>query len=66
MSTQEKNIKNKININKIKASKLKEIGFKSKYIAKKFAQLNNIEPKEYNSDEEFLKQLKRQLNKLKK
>ena len=47
-----------LNISKIKASKLKEIGFKSKAIAKTFAKLSNIKAKKYETEDEFLNALK--------
>ena len=59
-------IKYKTSINKIKASTLKEIGFKSKLIAKKFAKLTDVNPKEYINEESLLTALKNKLNNFKK
>ena len=65
MPDTEKKIKYKTNINKIKSSDLKQIGFKSKIIAKKFAKLTNIKQKEYVNEEALLTALKTRLNSLK-
>jgi len=62
MSNTEKIIKYKTSINKIKASTLKELGFKSKTIAKNFAKLTNVNPKEYSNEELLLKALKNKLS----
>ena len=62
MSNTEKIIKYKTNINKIKASTLKEIGFKSKLIAKCFAKLTDVNPKEYSNEELLLTALKNKLS----
>ena len=66
MSKNEKIIKYKTSINKIKASTLKEIGFKSKLIANKFAKLTDVNPKEYINEESLLTALKNKLNNFKK
>ena len=58
MSKNEKIIKYKTSINKINASTLKEIGFKSKKIAKKIAKLTDVNPKEYSNDESLVTALK--------
>ena len=55
-----------LNISKIKASKLKEIGFKSKAIAKTFAKLSNIKAKKYETEEDFLNALKNKLSNFQK
>ena len=62
MTNTEKIIKYKTSINKIKASTLKELGFKSKTIAKNFAKLTNVNPKEYSNEELLLKALKNKLS----
>ena len=62
MTKKEKIIKYKTNINKIKASTLKELGFKSKLIAKKFAKLTDVNPKEYSNEELLLNALKNKLS----
>ena len=41
-------------LTKIKASTLKELGFKSKLIAKKFAKLTDVNPKEFSNEELLL------------
>ena len=43
-------IKEKPNISKISAATLKEIGFKSKAIAKNFAKLSDVNPKDFNTE----------------
>ena len=58
MTKKEKIIKYKTSINKIKASTLKELGFKSKTIAKNFAKLTDVNPKEYSNEELLLTALK--------
>ena len=55
-------IKYKTSINKIKASTLKELGFKSKTIAKNFAKLTDVNPKEYSNEELLLTALKNKLS----
>ena len=40
-------IKQKPNISKISAATLKELGFKSKAIAKNFAKLSDVNPKDF-------------------
>ena len=62
MTKKEKIIKYKTSINKIKASTLKEIGFKSKLIAKNFAKLTDVNPKEYSNEELLLTALKNKLS----
>ena len=62
MTKKEKIIKYKTSINKIKASTLKELGFKSKTIAKNFAKLTDVNPKEYSNEELFLTALKNKLS----
>ena len=62
MTKKEKIIKYKTSINKIKASTLKELGFKSKTIAKNFAKLTNVNPKEYSNEELLLTALKNKLS----
>ena len=62
MTKKEKVIKYKTSINKIKASTLKELGFKSKLIAKKFAKLTDVNPKEYSNEELLLTALKNKLS----
>ena len=62
MTKKEKIIKYKTSINKIKASTLKEIGFKSKTIAQKFAKLTDVNPKEYSNEELLLTALKNKLS----
>ena len=54
MTKKEKIIKYKTSINKIKASTLKDLGFKSKLIAKKFAKLTDVNPKEFSNEELLL------------
>ena len=51
-------IKQKPNISKISAATLKEIGFKSKAIAKNFAKLSDVNPKDYNNESALLTALK--------
>ena len=48
-------IKQKPNISKINAATLKEIGFKSKAIAKNFAKLSDVNPKNFNDESSLLK-----------
>ena len=62
MTKKEKIIKYKTSINKIKASTLKELGFKSKTIAKNFAKLTDVNPKEYSNEELLLTALKNKLS----
>jgi len=50
------------NIKKIKATDLKDLGFKSKAIAMKFAKILNINIKKASSEESFLNELKTKLN----
>ena len=53
------------NIKKIKAQDLKELGFKSKAIATKFAKIVNINIKKFDSEKSFLDELKTSLNRFK-
>ena len=62
MTKKEKILKYKTSINKIKASTLKDLGFKSKLIAKKFAKLTDVNPKEYSNEELLLNALKNKLS----
>ena len=55
-------IKQKPNISKISAATLKELGFKSKAIAKNFAKLSDVNPKDFNTESALLTALKNQLN----
>ena len=50
------------NIKNIKAKDLKDLGFKSKAIAMKFAKILNINIKKASSEESFLNELKTKLN----
>ena len=50
------------NIKNIKATDLKDLGFKSKAIAMKFAKILNINIKKASSEESFLNELKTNLN----
>jgi hypothetical protein len=59
-------IKQKPNISKISAATLKEIGFKSKAIAKNFAKLSDVNPKNFNDESSLLKALKNKLENFKK
>ena len=59
-------IKEKPNISKISAATLKEIGFKSKAIAKNFAKLSDVNPKDFNTESALLTALKNKLNNFKK
>ena len=59
-------IKEKPNISKISAATLKEIGFKSKAIAKNFAKLSDVNPKDFNTESALLTALKTKLNNFKK
>ena len=59
-------IKQKPNISKISAATLKEIGFKSKTIAKNFAKLSDVNPKDFNTESALLTALKNKLNNFKK
>jgi hypothetical protein len=59
-------IKQKPNISKISAVTLKEIGFKSKTIAKNFAKLSDVNPKNFNDESSLLKALKNKLENFKK
>ena len=59
-------IKQKPNISKISAATLKEIGFKSKAIAKNFAKLSDVNPKDFNTESALLTALKNKLNNFKK
>ena len=59
-------IKQKPNISKISAATLKEIGFKSKAIAKYFAKLSDVNPKDFNTESALLTALKNKLNNFKK
>ena len=52
----------KINFAKIPAGDLKQIGFKSKAIAKTFASLSDIKIKDYDTQESFIKALKRKVD----
>ena len=62
MTKKEKFIKYKTSISKIKASTLKELGFKSKLIARKFAKLTDVNPKEFSNEELLLTELKNKLS----
>ena len=62
MTKKEKVIKYKTSISKIKASTLKELGFKSKLIARKFAKLTDVNPKEFSNEELLLTELKNKLS----
>ena len=53
------------NIKKIKSQDLKELGFKSKAIATKFAKILNINIKKFDSEKSFLDELKTSLNRFK-
>ena len=59
-------IKQKPNISKISAVTLKEIGFKSKAIAKNFAKLSDVNPKNFNDESALLKALKNKLENFRK
>ena len=59
-------IKQKPNISKISAATLKETGFKSKAIAKNFAKLSDVNPKNFNDESSLLKALKNKLENFKK
>ena len=52
----------KINFAKIPAGELKQIGFKTKAIAKTFASLSDIKIKDYDTKEIFIKALKRKVD----
>jgi hypothetical protein len=52
----------KINFTKIPAGELKQIGFKTKAIAKTFASLSDIKIKDYDTQESFIKALKRKVD----
>ena len=58
--------KPKIRFGKISSSTLKNLGFKSKAIAKTFSKLSNVNTTEYINDQDFLKALKNKLNNFKK
>jgi hypothetical protein len=55
--------KSNINISKIKAADFKQAGFKSKLIARKFAQLLNIKTKGYENASDYLNVLESRLKK---
>ena len=59
-------MKEKPNISKISAATLKELGFKSKAIAKNFAKLSDVNPKYFNTESALLTALKNKLNNFKK
>ena len=56
-------VKSNVNISNIKAADFKKIGFKSKAIASKFAQLLDIKTKGYENASEYLNVLETRLKK---
>ena len=56
----------KPSVNKMKAKDLKELGFKTKAIAKTFAKLTDVTAANYKTEYAFIEALKHKINKFKK